>query len=123
MNIYVASSWRNERQPAVVLNLRDAGHDVYDFRNPSDGDSGFHWSELDSEWEGWTPAKYKSMIESSPIARAGFQKDMEAMVWADAFILVMPCGRSAHLELGWACGAGKKTCILLSFFCLTESLN
>ena len=36
------------------------------------------------------------------------------MGWADAFVLVMPCGRSAHLELGWAAGAGKPTAILLS---------
>ena len=28
MRIYVASSWRNERQPAVVELLREAGHDV-----------------------------------------------------------------------------------------------
>jgi hypothetical protein len=26
--------------------------------------------------------------------------------------MVLPCGRSAHLELGWACGAGKRTLIL-----------
>lgn len=36
------------------------------------------------------------------------------MQWADAFVLVMPCGRSAHLELGWVCGAKKKTYILFS---------
>jgi nucleoside 2-deoxyribosyltransferase len=32
---------------------------------------------------------------------------------ADAFILVLPCGRSAHLEAGWAIGQGKPTAILL----------
>ncbi len=32
---------------------------------------------------------------------------------ADTFVLVLPCGRSAHLELGWAVGAGKRTAILL----------
>lgn len=35
------------------------------------------------------------------------------MKWADTFVLVLPCGRSAHLELGWACGQGKQTLILL----------
>lgn len=34
MKIYVASSWRNTYYPSVVSALRDAGHDVYDFRNP-----------------------------------------------------------------------------------------
>jgi hypothetical protein len=30
--IYVASSWRNEYYPEVVEKLREAGHEVYDFR-------------------------------------------------------------------------------------------
>ena len=38
----------------------------------------------------------------------------EAMQWADTFVLVLPCGRSAHLEAGWAIGAGKPTAILLN---------
>jgi hypothetical protein len=28
-------------------------------------------------------------------------------------VLVLPCGRSAHLEAGWAKGAGKRLVILL----------
>lgn len=43
--IYVASSWRNSRQPEVVRALREVGHHVYDFRNPSKGDTGFAWSD------------------------------------------------------------------------------
>ena len=39
MKIYVASSWRNERQPDVVQALRNAGHDVYDFRHPHGEDA------------------------------------------------------------------------------------
>jgi hypothetical protein len=35
------------------------------------------------------------------------------MKWADAFVLLLPSGRSAHLEAGWAIGAGKPTCIVL----------
>lgn len=42
MKIYVASSWRNNRQPDVVKFLRDLGHEVYDFKNPKPGDDGFH---------------------------------------------------------------------------------
>lgn len=38
---------------------------------------------------------------------------MGALLECDACVLVMPCGRSAHLELGWAAGAGKDTAILL----------
>ena len=115
MKIYVASSWRNEeRQQAVVKRLREIGHEVYDFRQPTEGDNGFHWTEIDPNWKQWTPAEFRNHLLSDPIAESGFAKDFAAMEWADAFVLVMPCGRSAHLELGWAAGARKPTIVLLS---------
>ncbi len=39
---------------------------------------------------------------------------MVGLHWADAVVLVNPCGRSAHLELGWGMGSRKLTLILLS---------
>ncbi len=113
MKVYVASSWRNERQPGVVVALRAAGHEVYDFRNPRPGDFGFRWSEIDPDWQRWWPEKFRAALDD-PIAEAGFRSDMDAMEWADAFIGVMPFGRSAALEMGWAAGKGKLTCLLLS---------
>lgn len=112
MKIYVASSWRNELQPGVVIRLRGAGHEVYDFRHPAPGNDGFAWSAIDPDWQEWTPVQYRLALQH-PIAQRGFQLDFEAMRWADAFVLVMPCGRSAHLELGWAAGARKRTIVLL----------
>jgi hypothetical protein len=38
--------------------------------------------------------------------------DFSAMRWADTCVMLLPSGRSAHLELGWMAGAGKRTCIL-----------
>jgi hypothetical protein len=113
MKIYVASSWRNARQPTVVDALRGAGHEVYDFRNPRDGDAGFHWREIHPDWKGWSPGQFREAL-GHPIARAGFASDFGAMAWADAGVLVMPCGRSAHLEAGYFVGAGKPLYILLS---------
>jgi len=110
--IYVASSWRNELQPGVVKALRDAGHEVYDFKNPTADDHGFAWSDIDPDWQNWTNDQYIEAL-NHPIAQAGFDSDFKAMEWADTFVLVLPCGRSAHLELGWACGAGRKTFIIL----------
>jgi NTP pyrophosphatase (non-canonical NTP hydrolase) len=111
--IYVASSWRNENQPAVVQVLREAGHEVYDFRNPREGDNGFHWSEVDKNWQKWSPEQYRDSLEH-PIAKGGFKSDMVAMKWADVFVGVMPFGRSASLEMGWAAGQGKTTALLLA---------
>jgi len=119
--IYVASSWRNPDQPYLVTLLREDGHEVYDFRNPPGG-AGFAWAETLSATERealgeFTPARvhaqrYLHML-AHPRAQAGFDSDFEAMRWADTFVLVLPCGRSAHLELGWGIGAGKRTAILL----------
>ena len=112
VRIYVASSWRNAYQPNVVKLLSDAGHEVYDFRNPSDGDTGFAWSQIDPEWENWSPAQFRNALEH-PLAEAGFTSDMRALTRCDLCLLVLPCGRSAHLELGFARGAGKRTAIYL----------
>ena len=40
---------------------------------------------------------------------AAFQRDLDALWWANACVLVMPCGRSAHLEAGWCIGKSKPT--------------
>jgi len=112
MRVYVASSWRNDRQPGVVAALRHAGHEVYDFRNPAPGDEGFHWSEIDRLWELWGPEEFVAGLPH-PIAQQGLAKNLAAMEWAEAFVLVNPGGRSSHLEAGWAIGAGKPLLILL----------
>ena len=51
MHIYVASSWRNTYYPEVVRALRNAGHEVYDFRNPEQNPGGFHWEDVDPRWQ------------------------------------------------------------------------
>jgi hypothetical protein len=112
MSVYVASSWRNSQQPSVVKTLRCAGYDVYDFKCP-DESRGFHWSDIDPDWQKWTPGQFKDSL-NHPIAREGFKSDWEAMLEAQACVLVLPCGRSAHLEAGYFVGAGKRLVILLS---------
>lgn len=111
--IYVASSWRNERQPEVVRTLREAGHEVYDFRHHEDDSLGFSWKDIDGDQAfGWVASQTKKNLDHS-IANNTFDVDWQAMKWAEIFVLVTPCGRSAHLEAGWAVGAGKPTAILL----------
>lgn len=111
--IYVASSWRNPYQQLVVAELRAVGHEVYDFRNPRPGDHGFAWSQIEPDWQEWDALRFRAALQH-PIAQAGFRSDFEALQWCDTCILVLPCGRSAHLELGWAVGDRKATAILLA---------
>ena len=113
MKVYVASSWRNLRQPTVVAELKIAGHEVYDFRNPREGEHGFHWSEIDPKWKSWTPEAYRQALDNQ-LSVIWFASDMDALEWCDALVYVLSCGRSASLEAGWAAGAGKSTIALLA---------
>ena len=106
MKIYVASSWRNPYQPQVVNALLESGHEVYDFRNPPNGSKGFAWSDIDKDWENWNTAQYNEAL-TNPVAIDGFNSDFDGMKWADACVMVLPCGRSANTEAGWMKGAGK----------------
>ena len=110
--IYLASSWRNPHQPHVVSWLRGVGHEVYDFRNPTPGDNGFSWESIDPEWENWTPAQYLAALKTD-VAHAGYWNDKSGLDWADTGVLLLPCGRSAHLEAGYLIGQQKPIFILL----------
>jgi hypothetical protein len=130
MKVFVSSSWRNDRQPAVVIALRDAGHEVYDFRNPAPDAHGFSWADLDPGWLNWSARRFRESLDDPRVVR-GFELDMTALRNCDALVMVQPCGRSAAVELGWASGAGKPTIVLLAagepelmlkmadYFCLT----
>ena len=117
MRIYVASSWRNTFQLGVVAELRSDGHQVYDFKGPGDGwgmegggPGGFHWKECaqpGTDWQKWTVLEYLEALEH-PRAEEGFRRDMDALEQCDVCVMVMPCGPSASMEMGWACGAKKE---------------
>lgn len=111
--IYVASSWRNEYYPDVVKALREAGYDVYDFRNPPSGEGGFKWSNIDENYMDWTPEQYREQLENNPLVQKQLMNDIEAMKSCDTCVLVLPCGRSAHTEAGWFAGAGRKVLVYM----------
>lgn len=105
--IYVASSWRNQYYSEVVKCLKAEGHDVYDFRNPPNGGSGFHWTDVDENAPNWSFEEYAEGLHH-PKAERHFAADLEALRGADTCVLVLPCGRSAYTEAGWMAGAGKR---------------
>ena len=111
--IYVATSWRNNEQPEIINTLTAEGHECYDFRNPPHREGGFHWSDIDPDWKNWDATTYRDHLLNSPIASHGYLSDLRGMEWADTGLLVMKCGNSAHLELGYMAGRGKRTIILL----------
>ena len=89
---------------------------LYDFKHPQAGHAGFHWHAIDPDWETWSAEAYRKAL-ADPRAAEGFTLDMDALKACDTLVLVLPCGRSAHLELGYAIGAGKQNDHLLSPWC------
>mgnify|MGYP001560230306 CR=1 FL=1 len=102
---YIASWWRNQCQPKLVIRLRREGHQVYDFRNPPSGSGGFSWREIDGDWESWNTASYRNALWH-PKAEAGYKDDMDALTTAQIVVLLLPSGRSAHVEAGYFRGIG-----------------
>ena len=105
--LYVASSWRNLLYEGVLAALKAANVPYYDFRHTAHS---FGWHEIDTAWKSWSPRAYRSALDH-PIACTDFRNDMDALTASTRLLLVLPCGRSAHLALGWAIGAGKETII------------
>jgi hypothetical protein len=123
--IYVAASWRTLMHQPVVCTLKAADFDVYDFRNPPGG-TGFTWKEVGLPNTTGTNDEcnvtdYLAALQT-PRAQEGFNSDMRHLENCDVVVLVLPCGASAHLELGWAVGNGKRTCIYAPFDTMVPEL-
>ena len=117
MKLYTASSWRNEKYPNVVKELLRNGHEVYDFRNAN---SWFRWEEISEDWEYWSNGQFVSAL-SHPLSKKAFSADFNGMQWADACVLILPCGKSAHIEAGYMKGKGKPLYILLDNWEMTRA--
>ena len=110
--IYLASSWKNQYFDKVFISLRNEGYEIYNFRNPSPNNYGFSWSKIDQEWKRWNIIDYLRILDN-PLCNDAFKLDFEAMNWADTCILLLPSGRSAHLEAGYMKGQGKQTYVYI----------
>lgn len=108
MRIYIATSWKNEKLANTVASaLRLDGHDVDCFCDPSSGRFIFHWRELFGCEEDRMKFDAVSFLNDDRVRRA-FTEDRGWIDWSDAVVMIHPCGKSAHLEAGYAKGKGKK---------------
>jgi nucleoside 2-deoxyribosyltransferase len=102
----------------VVATLRAAGHEVHDYKDTASGGGGASTPDMENFAQlRFEPAQFRALLDQHPLARTLFDKDMNALRGCDACVMVLPCGRSAHLELGYAVGAGKRTIALLQGEC------
>ena len=107
-SIYLIGSLRNPEVPKVAETLRIAGFDVFD-------DWYAAGPEADDYWQQYEKARGHSFAEALQGYAAGhvYAYDREHLDRCDMGVLLMPAGKSAHLELGYMAGRGKRTFILL----------
>jgi hypothetical protein len=108
--VYIASSWRNPFFELVAKAITTAGHELLSFKEPGHS---FSWDEIDPNWESWTPEEYIEALLRDNKAILGFRHDMMLIDGADWVVMLMPCGLSSGIELGYASGRGKKTMTLI----------
>lgn len=107
-SIYVIGSLRNEAIPEVSESLRALGLDVFD-------DWFAAGPEADDYWKKYELGRghlYKEALRGHA-ARHVFEFDKHHLDRCDAALLVLPAGKSGHLELGYVAGSGKPAYILL----------
>ena len=118
MNIYLASSWKNKEAVLRMASiLRSEGYLVDAFCE-EDNRISFSWDEITNEMS--REGKNRETLTAIDMMKdwrvqAAFKEDRKYLDWADIVVMLMPCGRSAHIEAGYMVGKGKKLYILGGF--------
>lgn len=113
-NYFIASRFRNKEQVIdLTEKLRAKGKTVYCFVEDYDDSS--------------TPEEYMQKFENIPnwqedqSVKGMFEKDMHALKNSETLILLLPAGKSAHIEAGAAYGM-RKNCLVIGEQKEAESL-
>ena len=106
-SVYLIGSLRNPKIPLLGVELRKLGFDVFD-----------DWHgvgpEADDHWQAYEKIRGRSYGDAL-VGRANFHTfefDKANLDRCDIAVLVMPAGKSGHLELGYAIGQGKTGLVL-----------
>ena len=107
-SIYLIGSLRNPQVPVVAQALQEAGHEVFD-------DWYAAGPEADDYWQKYEEARGHAYYEAlnGYAAQHVYQYDKSHLDRCEVGILMLPAGKSGHLELGYMIGQGKKGYILL----------
>lgn len=108
-NIYLIGSLRNAQVPEIAAKLRKAGHEVFD-------DWYAAGPEADDYWQKYEMAKghnYKEGLQGYA-ANHVYHYDRSHLDRNDIAVLLLPAGKSGHLELGYMIGQGKQGYILFN---------
>lgn len=104
--IYLAGSFAHK---GYVRNLAEKirfyGHTVYCFCD--ENELAFRLSEKIREYNIHKTFTPQTALDNPDVRRIGLE-NWERLKHVDIVIVALPCGKSAHLEAGWAKGKDKK---------------
>lgn len=110
----IISRWRNKVQVIKLTNkIREKGKTVYSF---IEGDGSEY--ELKDFEEKHEPEEFMEKYENipdwknNPAVKEIFDVDMKALKNSKCVILLLPAGKSSHIEAGVAYGLGKKLIVI-----------
>ncbi len=106
--LYLIGSLRNPRIPEVAATLRGIGYDVFD-------DWYAAGPEADDYWRDYEKNRGHDLVQALDGIAANhvYSHDHHHLDTSDLAVLLLPAGRSGHLELGFMVGRGKPTHIVL----------
>ena len=106
--VYLVGSLRNPQVPLMAKRLRESGFEVFD-------DWYAAGPGADDAWRDYERAKGHTLPQALKGAAGQnvFQFDRRHLVDATSVVLLLPAGKSAHLELGWAIGKNKHSAVFL----------
>jgi nucleoside 2-deoxyribosyltransferase len=109
--IYIASAWKMQAEAInLAQELRTYGFEVFCFCETDAKHYSFDFRTVDNPDQ-----KDAFDLLDDPRSRKAFVADIAGLDWADTVILLVPSGRSAHLEAGYAKGKGKRLYIYGGF--------
>jgi hypothetical protein len=107
--IYLIGSLKTVRAREVARELREHGFEVFDDWQATHAETDKAWEIYEREYRG---RNFREALEGKAACN-NYDFDYHHLLMCDAAVLAVPCGRSAHLELGWILGKDKPGYILL----------
>lgn len=107
MKIYVASSWKNKYVDSIFELLDNMNISYYNFK---DSNNSFHWNDIDKDYKKWNQQQCFNALHNEKAIKA-FENDFKGLKECTHCILILPCGKSSHLEAGFCIGQNKKVIV------------
>jgi len=102
--IYIASSWKMAETVMELAKYLRHWHEVFAFCEEDRGH--FIFNARDWNGEDLSNITAKQGYEH-PAFQKCYKSDKDGLDWCDTVVLLLPSGRSSHLEGGYAAGQGK----------------